>query len=681
MKKYMLLFLIVGSLLYACKKSFDPHTANNKPGLNGPNLKTNTGSADLCYYAYTYAGTAGTAGHSNGTGRLSATLNVPSGIAFDSGGNMFIADRENNCIRKITTGGTVSVFAGSTSAVAGFTNATGTAARFDAPMRLAIDVSDNIFVADRDNNVIRKITSAGVVTTFAGSTAGTAGFTNGTGTAAKFDFPVDVTVDKSNGNLYIADQHNNVIRKITSAGVVTTLAGSSSGTSGYADGSASTARFNQATGVAVDGSGNIIVADRFNHCIRKITSTGTTSTIAGVPTDTGLVDGPALKARFNEPYGITVSADGAIFVAELANHCIRRLNTAGEVLTIAGGGLPGLVNGNYCYFNSPVGLAFDASGNLYVADVTNELIRQLQPVTRRLQSCLGWTALEVSPGLTWFRFNAKSNFYLRYSDSIGPQNVNIIDIDLNLCKLVVDHRADNDSTNLTGLAADVTGAIAAVNGTYFEHYNISGVQQHDSFLKGDGTIYWHVGTGTTTYDYLWWKHAGAVYWDNTTLASGLAIDSAFSSTDPYASLSYPNIVSGGPILINNYVITGADIYTAPHGYKNVNMYPRTAVAINPTTNHILFMTADAIETHKYSPYYGMSTGDLAQFIQTYFNYPYALNIDGGGSTTMWIKDQNQGNAANQGVVNQPSGVNPLTATNNYDRQRIKLLNAIVVVPK
>ena len=231
-------------------------------------------------------------GSADGTGNY-ASFYFPRGVAVDtSTGNIYVADTYNHEIRKITPDGVVTTFAGSTTF--GFADGTGTAARFNNPTGLAVDASGNIYVADQDNNCIRKITPAGVVTTFAGST--TSGSADGTGTAAQFNNPSDVTIDAS-GTLYVADKGNNRIRKITPAGVVTTLAGS---TQGFADGTGTTARFYSPTGIAVDDSGNIYVADYNNNRIRKITSSGVVSTVV----------------QCNYPTGVAIDVQGNIYVTD-----------------------------------------------------------------------------------------------------------------------------------------------------------------------------------------------------------------------------------------------------------------------------------------------------------------------------------------------------------------------------
>ena len=214
-----------------------------------------------CVVVSTLAGT-GTHGYVNGTGS-SASFYSPYGVAVDSSGNVFVADMNNHTIRKITSAGVVTTFAGT--GTSGFVNGTGTAASFFAPSGVAVDSSGNVFVADSANSAIRKITPAGVVSTFAG---GTFGFVNGTGTAASFYQPYGVAVDSS-GNVFVAERQNNAIRKITPAGVVSKLAGNTS--SGISNGTGTAANFSYPYGVAVDSSGNVFVADTYNHAIRKIT--------------------------------------------------------------------------------------------------------------------------------------------------------------------------------------------------------------------------------------------------------------------------------------------------------------------------------------------------------------------------------------------------------------------------
>ena len=216
---------------------------------------------------------------------------------------------------------------------AGNVDGQGTAARFDSPEGIVVDPNGNIYVADTSNDTIRKITSTGMVTTVAGI-AKSYGSNDGQGTAARFFLPTGVALD-ANGNFYFADRYNYTIRKIDSAGMVTTIAGFA-GSYGSTDGQGTAARFYNPTGVAVDSSGNIYVADSYNHTIRKITSTGMVTTIAGQVNSKGSNDGQGTAARFYTPQGVAVDTNGDIFVADTNNHTIRKITSTGMVTTIIG---------------------------------------------------------------------------------------------------------------------------------------------------------------------------------------------------------------------------------------------------------------------------------------------------------------------------------------------------------
>jgi sugar lactone lactonase YvrE len=327
----------------------------------------------LGLYFRTLAGLAGSSGSTDGTGSA-ARFNYLSDVSVDTAGNLFVADRINQTIRKVTSAGVVTTLAG----LAGFSGSddgTGSAARFFNPSGTAVDSSGNVFVADSSNHTIRKVTSSGVVTTLAGL-AGSSGSSDGTGSAARFNNPFGIAVDSS-GNVFVADTSNRTIRKVTSAGVVTTLAGSA-GNSGSADGTGSAARFNNPNGIAADTAGNLFVADTSNRTIRKVTSAGVVTTLAGSAGNIGSTDGTGSAARFNNPYGIAADTAGNLFVADTVNQTIRKVTSAGVVTTLAGTvGVTGTADGigSDARFNNPLGVAVNTAGNLFVADQDNHTIR------------------------------------------------------------------------------------------------------------------------------------------------------------------------------------------------------------------------------------------------------------------------------------------------------------------
>ena len=320
-------------------------------------------------------------GSADGLG-TAALFAWPQGAAIDSGGNIYVGDTYNHTIRKITAAGLVSTFAGS-AGVSGTNDGSGGSARFYGPQGVSIDSGGTLFIADTANHTIRKVTSGGSVSTFAG-TASTSGITDATGLAAQFNGPQAVAVANS-GVAYVADTGNHTIRKITAAGVTTTFAGVA-GYAGSIDGTSpgdgtNIAHFFSPAGIAVDSSGNVFVADTGNHTIRKITSGGVVSTIAGLPGVWGSSDGTNRAARFFQPRGLTVDSSGNIFVLDSGNHCVRMLTPAGTnwvVSTVAGqpdvGGFAD-GSGSAAQFYYPGGIGVNSSGLFGLADSGNSIIR------------------------------------------------------------------------------------------------------------------------------------------------------------------------------------------------------------------------------------------------------------------------------------------------------------------
>jgi hypothetical protein len=320
----------------------------------------------------TLAGLAGASGSADGTGSA-ARFREPRGVAADAAGTVYVADGSHT-VRTVTAGGEVTTRAG-LAAASGSADGTGSAARFHQPVGVAVDGAGTAYVVDSYNHTIRKVTASGVVTTLAGL-AGYAGSADATGNAARFLYPAGITMDGA-GNLYVTSSHT--IRKVTAAGEVTTLAGLALA-SGSADGAGSAARFWSPRGVAVDSVGTVYVADFFNHTVRKVTAAGVVTTLAGLAGTSGSEDGTGSEARFHYPAGVAVDAVGTVYVADYGNSTIRKVTAAGVVTTLAGlAGYPGSIDatGSAARFSFPEGVTVDGAGTVYVADTENGTIRKV----------------------------------------------------------------------------------------------------------------------------------------------------------------------------------------------------------------------------------------------------------------------------------------------------------------
>jgi hypothetical protein len=345
----------------------------------------------------TFAGTAGNSGSADGIG-TAAQFEFPTGVTLDGSGNLVVTDRDCDTIRTIpvnpttppTTVASTATLAGEPR-TPGMNNASGASATFNNPNGLAVDTLGNVYVADSWNNAIRVISPAGAVTTLAGT--GAAGSADSSPGPATFNSPNAVAVDNNPansttfGNVYVADVDNSTIRRIAPGGTVTTLAGTP-GSIGSSDSPG--ALFNRPLGVAVDGAGNVYVADTYNSTIRKVAPDGTVSTLAGTPLTTGSTDSAGGSPLFNLPFALAVdpnpantSTYGNIYVADTYNSTIRLITPDGVVSTLAGSpGVQGSTDGTggAALFDHPANLAVDpATGNLYVADTYNQTVRLVTP--------------------------------------------------------------------------------------------------------------------------------------------------------------------------------------------------------------------------------------------------------------------------------------------------------------
>jgi sugar lactone lactonase YvrE len=306
-----------------------------------------------------------------------ARFAAPYAIAKDSQGNFYVSDTGNNSIRRVTPWGAVS-----------------TLARVDSrPTGLALDTSDNLYVADALKHRILKIAPNGVVNTLAGSSSGESGYVDGAASAARFSYPSGLAADAA-GNVYVFDgwgeslsASNPRIRKISPSGVVSTLAGGGGG-QGFVDGTGAAARFSSTGQLAVDGAGNVYVADTFNKAIRKVTPSGLVSTVFGGPIAPGTESGAGSATQLGSVEALALDSAGNIYVADRDKHSVRKITPAGVMSTVAGagpygnGGLYGFADGTGAAvrFSSPTGIVVDAAGNLQVVDAGNRAIRTVTPV-------------------------------------------------------------------------------------------------------------------------------------------------------------------------------------------------------------------------------------------------------------------------------------------------------------
>lgn len=335
---------------------------------------------DTAFQVSSLAGN-GLSGFANGTG-TNGSFSQPCGVAVDGVGTLYVADLLNHSVRKITTNGVISTLAGN--GVAGLRNGVGTNALFDCPTGVAVDRAGNVYVADSHNHVIRKISTNGTVTTYAGK--GGFGYRDGISTNALFNYPTGVAIDGS-GALLVADCDNCTIRRITTNGVVTTLAGNGFPGSTNADGT--NAGFSYPQGVSVDASGSVYVADSGNNSIRVIATNGSVSTLAGNGSY-GFRNGIGTNASFREPVAVATDNGGCVYVAD-ANNVIRKISSDGTVSNLAGGAW-GFADGDgpRASFKYPQGIVSTPSGTIFVADTDNNAIRRILPVFRKASQSIAF---------------------------------------------------------------------------------------------------------------------------------------------------------------------------------------------------------------------------------------------------------------------------------------------------
>jgi hypothetical protein len=402
-------------------------------------------------YEFSVLNDSGTGGYSGDGGpATSAQLNYPWGVTLDGSGNLYIADWQNHVIRKVSATGTISTVAGNYSLGAGYSGDGGpaTSAQLSYPESVAVDGGGNLYIADSDNQTVRKVTPDGIITPVAGNYALGAGYSGdgGPATSAQLRYPWSVAVDGT-GNLYISDAGNNVVRKVTPAGIISTVAGNYARGSGYSGdgGPATSAQINFPYGIAVDGSGDLYIADTFNNVVREVNQSGIITTVAGNGTKSLTIEsGPATSVALDEPAGVAVDGAGNFYIADSNKMVIEKVTPGGMLTTVAGDG-PFLGYGGdggpatSASFDEPLSVAVDGEGNLYIADSGNSLIRKVD--------------VSDPPSLTFANTTV--------GEASAPQNITVLN--LGNAPLDLDHISVSDNFSLGGSSTSCSGRGQTLN--------------------------------------------------------------------------------------------------------------------------------------------------------------------------------------------------------------------------
>lgn len=343
----------------------------------------------------------------------SARISNPTSVVFDATGNVYIADYNNNRVRKIDALGVITTIAGT--GLAGFSGDGGpaTSAQLNLPAGLAINAAGNLYIADHANQRIRKINTSGIITTIAGM--GMAGFSGDGGLAinAKINYPNGVAVDVS-GNIYISDRNNNKVRIINSLGIISTFAGNGLGGFSGDGGAAISAQLSSPNNaVSFDAVGNVYIADLNNHRVRKVDTSGIISTFAGIGTSGFSGDGgAATSAELSSVFGVAIDAAGNLYIADFNNQRIRKVNTSGIISTYAGTGIAGFGGDGGLAINaklsSPAGVSVDAAGNVYIPDAANQRVREIS-LSTGIEQISDKIKISIYPNPTSDKFTIATN--------------------------------------------------------------------------------------------------------------------------------------------------------------------------------------------------------------------------------------------------------------------------------
>jgi sugar lactone lactonase YvrE len=526
----------------------------------------------------------GTGGFSGDGGpATAAALWSPQGLAFDAAGNLYISDSGNNRVRKVTTSGIISTIAGLGTKNLSGDGGQATAAEVYFPIGLAVDASNNIFIADKYNNRVRMINTIGIITTFAGSggiypSAGGYSGDNGQATDAGLYEPTQVAFDAS-GNLFIADFKNNRVRKVNTTGIITTVAGG--GLNSYPDGGQATnAIFTNPNGLAFDVAGNLFITDYNDVRIKKVNTAGIITTAAGngIPSYSG-DGGQATNAEINYSAGLTVDAAGNLYIADQDNYRIRKVNTSSIITTVAGGGPDGVASGvpaTDIYLSQPTAVAIDAYGNLFIGDSNDNLVRMVSPAlaitVNSATICSGTTTTLTANGANTFSWSPS-----------------------------------------TGLSA-TTGSLVIATPSVTTTYTITGATNYTAY----GVAAISTGTTSSTITVL---ASPTITVNNASLCIGQTATLTAAGANTYtwssnAGSLTTNTVLVSPTTTTNYTVTGTTGICSTLNTSTVTVFNSANISLANNTYTICngssqTFTATGASTYTWTPSASLSNSNLA----------------------------------------------------------------------
>lgn len=536
---------------------------------------------------------SGNGGVWSGDGGQATAANFfdPSCVTFDTQGNLYTADAGNKCIRKINTLGVITTVVGSPTVgyyyVGDGGQATDAGLRY--PTGVAFDISGNMFIADRDRNAIRKVNTAGIITTIAGN-SNIQGFSGdgGLATAANLSYPCSIAFDAT-GNLYFSDYGNNAIRMVNTAGIINTVAGDTANGFGGDGGPATAAQLNYPFGVAFDHIGNLYISDLYNHRIRKVNTSGIITTICGDGTAAYSGDGGlATAAQLNFPYAISFDAMGNLFIADAFNSAIRKIDTSGIITTAVGNGT------NYCDGNGglatnaglkyPWGVALNSTGNLFIADQSCQRIRKVSlPLTVTVNSasiCASATTTLTASGGNTYSWSPS----IGLSDSTG--SVVIANPSITTTYTVVATKGDSMSLAISTVTVL---ALPSVSYTLTADTTPHTWDVYPAYSTNVNSATWYWGDGSSTIGF-YPSHTYAVAGRYNICVSVYSVcgDSAQScQNDSVYRYSY-NSTSSNMIYVNvKNSTTGITNYNTKN--STIKIYP------NPASNKITIDANDVVD--------------------------------------------------------------------------------------